>query len=42
VQYLDRLQQTPGPSAAYLPKAPQYLGLALIAAGVLGLLLSIW
>ncbi len=42
VQYLDRLQQVPGASSAYLPKAPQYLGLALIAAGVLGLLLSIW
>jgi putative membrane protein len=42
VQYLDRLQQVPGASPVYLPQAPQYLGLALIAAGVLGLLLSIW
>jgi putative membrane protein len=42
VQYLSHLEQLPGANPAYLPKAPQYLGLALIAAGILGLLLSIW
>jgi putative membrane protein len=41
-QYLDRLEDTPGAKSPYLPHAPAYLGLALIAAGVLGLLLSIW
>lgn len=42
VQYLNYLRQIPGANPAYLPRAPQFLGLALIAAGVLGLLLSIW
>lgn len=42
VQYLDRLQQVPGANPAYLPNAPRYLGLSMIAAGVLGLLVSIW
>jgi putative membrane protein len=42
VQYLNHLQQIAGANPAYLPKAPQYLGLALIAAGVLALLISIW
>jgi putative membrane protein len=41
VQYLDRLQQIPGTNPAYLPSAPRYLGLSMIAAGVLGLLISI-
>ena len=41
-QYLDRLDQAPGARAPYLPHAPQYLGLALIMAGVMGLVLSIW
>jgi putative membrane protein len=41
-QYLDRLEEAPGAKSPYLPHAPAYLGLALIAAGVLGLLLSIW
>src|SRR6201995_2613447 len=31
VQYLDRLQQLPGSRSAYLPDAPQFLGLALIS-----------
>jgi putative membrane protein len=31
-----------GVRAASYPKAPQYLGLALIASGVLALLISIW
>jgi putative membrane protein len=42
VQYLEHLEQTPGAHAAYLPHAPRYLGLALIACGVLALLVSIW
>src|SRR5437660_136633 len=42
VQYLNHLQQRPEARAAYLPTAPEYLGLALISCGVLALLISIW
>jgi len=42
VQFFERLQQMPGVSPANFPKAPQYLGLALISCGVLALLVSIW
>jgi len=42
VQYLEHLEQTPEARAAYLPHAPRYLGLALIACGVLALVISIW
>jgi putative membrane protein len=42
VQFFERLQQMPGISPASFPKAPQYLGLALISCGVLALLVSIW
>ena len=42
VQYLEHLEETPGAHAAYLPHAPRYLGLALIACGVLALVISIW
>ena len=42
VQYLEHLEETPGARAAYLPHAPRYLGLALIACGILALLISIW
>ena len=42
VQYLQHLGQAPGAHAAYLPEAPRYLGLALIACGILALLVSIW
>jgi uncharacterized membrane protein YidH (DUF202 family) len=42
VQYLNHLQQAPEASPAYLPTAPEYLGLALISYGVLALLISIW
>ena len=35
VQYLNHLQQIPGARPAYLPTAPEYLGLALISCGVL-------
>ena len=42
VQYLEHLQQVPGARAAYLPDAPRYLGLALIACGILALAISLW
>ena len=42
VQYLEHLEQTPGARTAYLPHAPRYLGLALIACGILALVISIW
>ena len=42
VQYLDHLQQIPGARAAYLPEVPRYLGLALIACGILALAISLW
>src|SRR6266478_157104 len=42
VQYINPLQQTPGARSAYLPTAPEYLGLALIVCGVLALVISIW
>ena len=42
VQFFERFQQMPGARPAYLPGAPRYLGLSLIACGVLALLVSIW
>src|SRR5271169_6767777 len=42
VQYINHLQQIPGARPAYLPTAPRYLGLALIACGILALVISIW
>lgn len=42
VQFFERLQQMPGTRPANYPKAPEYLGLALIACGVAALLVSIW
>jgi len=42
VQFFERLQQTPGVRPAYIPNAPRYLGLALIACGILALLISVW
>jgi putative membrane protein len=42
VQYLNHLQQAPEARPAYLPTAPEYLGLALISCGVLALLIAIW
>ena len=42
VEYFYRLQQIPHTRAAYLPTAPEYLGLALISCGVLALIISIW
>jgi len=41
-QYLSHMERAPGSRPAYLPNAPQYLGLALIASGILALLISIW
>ena len=42
VQFLERLHSMEGVEPALRPEAPRYLGLALIAAGVLVLLVSIW
>jgi putative membrane protein len=42
VQFFEHLQQMPGVQPAYRPDAPRYLGLALIASGILALLVSIW
>jgi putative membrane protein len=42
VQFFERLRQMPDTRAATHPDAPQYLGLALISAGILSLLISIW
>jgi len=42
VQYLEHLGQLPGARPAYLPGSSRYLGLALIACGILALLVSIW
>jgi len=42
VQFFERLGQSPEARGAYLPNAPIYLGLALIACGVLALVVSIW
>src|SRR5215831_12906238 len=42
VQYLEHLQQVPGSRSAYLPDAPQLLGLALISCGILALVISLW
>ena len=41
-QYLQHLEQAPGAHEAYLPHAPRYLGLALIACGILALAISLW
>ena len=42
VQFFERLRSTEGTLPALRPEAPRYLGLALIATGVLALLISIW
>ena len=42
VQFFERLQQAPEAHSAYLPDAPILLGLALIACGVLALVVAIW
>lgn len=42
VQFFERMEHMPGVRPAEHPTAPEYLGLALIACGVLALLISIW
>src|SRR5262245_5454777 len=42
VQFFERLHSTEGVAPALRPQAPRYLGLTLIASGVLVLLVSIW
>jgi putative membrane protein len=42
VQYFNHLQQMPGARPAYLPTAPEYLGLALISCGIGALVVAIW
>ena len=42
VQFFERLQQMPGVRPAAYPNAPRDLGLALIACGVLALLIAVW
>jgi putative membrane protein len=42
VQYFNHLTEAPGARAAYLPNAPEILGLALIGCGVAALLVAIW
>jgi putative membrane protein len=42
VQFFERMQQLPGALPAYHPRAPQYLGLALISAGIVALIISLW
>ena len=42
VQFFQHLGEMRGVSAAVRPQAPRHLGLALIAAGVLALLISAW
>jgi putative membrane protein len=41
-QYLSRVRQTSGAHRVYFPYASQYSGLALIASGIISLLISIW
>lgn len=42
VQFFARLQDMEGVAEAVRPNAPRYIGLAMIAAGVLGLVISAW
>jgi putative membrane protein len=42
VQFFDRMEQLPGARPASHPRAPEYLGLALISAGVLALVIALW
>jgi putative membrane protein len=42
VQFFERLHSMAGVAPALRPQAPRYVGLALIACGVLALLVSIW
>jgi putative membrane protein len=42
VQFFERLREMSAPSGAYFPEAPKFLGLSLIACGIVALLISIW
>ena len=42
VQFFERLHDMENVAAAVRPEAPRYLGLALIGAGVIVLLISLW
>jgi putative membrane protein len=42
VQFFNRLEDMPGARPASYPEVPQYLGLALIACGILALGVSLW
>jgi putative membrane protein len=42
VQFFERMQELPGVSPALHPAAPRYLGLALIACGIMALVVSVW
>jgi putative membrane protein len=42
VQFFDGLQEMAGVGPARHPSVPKYLGLALIASGIVALLISIW
>ena len=42
VQFFQRLRDAQGVAPPARPEAPRYLGLALIAAGVLSLVISTW
>jgi putative membrane protein len=42
VQFFERMQELPGVSAARHPASPRYLGLALIACGIMALVISVW
>jgi putative membrane protein len=42
VQFFERFSGMTGVAEATRPQAPRYLGLALMAAGILALLISVW
>jgi putative membrane protein len=42
VQFFERMQELLGVSAARHPASPRYLGLALIACGIMALVISVW
>jgi putative membrane protein len=42
VQFFERFSDMQGVEGALRPQAPRYLGLALIGAGILGLVISLW
>src|SRR5215471_12793619 len=42
VQFFERMQTMESVAPALRPQMPRYLGLALIAAGIAGLIVSLW